>query len=354
MCDFSCYGGASDEWLALEASLPPPPLGQSVEEKRRAVNASREQAAAEAMEVLGRWVRTQDHSIPTRDGSSIEARSYRPLDRDASDPLPVYIHLHGGGFLFGTLASEDATCARISLNARVVVINVNYRHTPEHHYPTAWNDVEDAFEWLHDNIQAVGGDAARVVVGGISAGAQLTASLVLGKHLGRVAASRPAIAGQVLMIPALVNMDCYEPQMRKMKDPSISSYEENKDAPILPVSMCRFFTELLKIDKSELNPENLKLNPGNATPEQVKGLPPTVFGIAGLDPLRDEGLLYAKMLTESGVPTDVHLFKGVPHGFRRFGEKLSASEKWDEVMENGIRWALWSHTEIPAFKVHTW
>jgi acetyl esterase/lipase len=301
MCDFSCYGGPSDEWLALEGSLPPPPpVGQSIEERRRTVNADREKAAAEAMKVLGRWVDTQDYYIPTRDGSSIEARSYRSLHRVASDPLPVYLHLHGGGFLFGSLASEDATCARISLNARVTVLNVNYRHTPEHQYPTAWNDVEDAFEWLHDNIQLLGGDATRVVVGGISAGAHLTASLVLGKHLGRVATSRPAIAGQVLMIPALVNMDCYEPQMRKMKDPSISSYEENKNAPILPVSVCRFFTDLLKIDKNELNPENLRLNPGNATPEQVKEFPPTVFGIAGLDPLRDEGLLYAKMLTESG------------------------------------------------------
>ncbi|KAK4120121.1 alpha/beta-hydrolase [Parathielavia appendiculata] len=359
MCDFSCYGGASDEWLALEASLPPPPpLGQSVEEKRRAVNEGREQAAAQAMEALSRRVRTRDHSIPTRDGSKIKARSYRPrhVDGNASEdhPLPVYIHLHGGGFLFGTLASEDATCARVCLNARVVVLNVNYRHTPEHGYPKAWNDVEDAFEWLHDNMQLVGGDAARVVVGGISAGAQLTASLVLGKHVGRVAAPRPAIAGQVLMIPALVNMDCYEPQVRKMKDPSASSYEENKDAPILPVSACRFFTDLLKIDRAELGAENLKLNPGNAAPEQVKGLPPTVFGIAGLDPLRDEGLLYAKMLTESGVPTNVHLFKGVPHGFRRFGDKLSASKKWDEVMENGIRWALGSHTACPAFSVHTW
>lgn len=40
------------------------------------------------------------------------------------------------------------------------------------------------------------------------------------------------------------------------------------------------------------------------------------------------------------VPTDVYIFRGVPHGFRRFGEKLSASTRWDKVMENGILWAL--------------
>ena len=41
------------------------------------------------------------------------------------------------------------------------------------------------------------------------------------------------------------------------------------------------------------------------------------------------------------VPTDVHVFRGVPHGFRRFGDKLSSSSKyWDQVMGDGISWAL--------------
>ena len=66
----------------------------------------------------------------------------------------------------------------------------------------------------------------------------------------------------------------------------------------------------------------------------------SVFGIAGLDPLRDEGLLYAKMLTEAGVPTDTSLFKGVPHGYRGAAPHLKASKAWDEVLQQGILWAL--------------
>lgn len=61
----------------------------------------------------------------------------------------------------------------------------------------------------------------------------------------------------------------------------------------------RWFTSLLKIENPDVN--DTKLNPGNATPEQVKGMPPTVLGIVGLDPLRDEALLYAKMLAEAGL-----------------------------------------------------
>lgn len=128
------------------------------------------------------------------------------------------------------------------------------------------------------------------------------------------------------------------PQLEKLKDPSISSYVENENAPVLPKRTIRFFVDLLKTGTPDVR--DTKLNPGNATPEEVKWMPPAVFGIAGLDPLRDEGLLYAKMLAEAGVPTDVSLFKGVPHGFRRFGDQLGACARWDEVVERGILWAL--------------
>ena len=107
-----------------------------------------------------------------------------------------------------------------------------------------------------------------------------------------------AVRGQVLMIPCLVNLDCYDSHLEKMKDKTVSSYQQNKDAPILSVSRIRQFISLLQIGKS--NPKDLRLNPGNIPPEDVSSLPPTVLGIAGRDPLRDEGLLYGKLLTENG------------------------------------------------------
>lgn len=301
MSDFSKYGGPSDEWFAVQATLPTPPTSQQLLERKQVVNEGREAIAAKDMEVLASKVHTKDFQVPTRDGSFVEARSYRPVTVSESEALPVYIHLHGGGYLYGTLSSEDAICSRIACGAEVVVLNVNYRHTPEHIYPTAWNDVEDAFEWAHAHMTDLGGNGQKVVVGGISAGAQFAASLTLAQHLkntGKTIKSCPTIAGQVLMIPCLVHMACYEPQLKRLKDASLSSYKENEHAPILPLKTAQFFTELLKIENPKV--DDIRLNPGNATPAQVKGLPPTVFGIAGLDPLRDEGLLYAKLLSKAG------------------------------------------------------
>ncbi|ERT00256.1 hypothetical protein HMPREF1624_03627 [Sporothrix schenckii ATCC 58251] len=348
MADFSKYGGASREWKAVEAAFPSPaPDGASVLEKRTAANANREKTSAALMTKLADKVELIDVSIPARDGFALEGRLYWPksVPKDAQPAL--YLHLHGGGYLFGTLSSEDAICSNLAINTSdkgtpLVVLNLNYRHTPGWTYPTAWLDAQDGLAWIHATaVPQFGVDPAKVVVGGISAGAHITATLVLEQHLGKLPVDVPRVAGQVLMIPALVNSQCYEPQLAQLASPDVSSLVENEFAPILPVHIAHFFTDLLKVP-AHPRVDDTFLSPGNATAEQVQGLPPTVFGICGLDPLRDQGLLYAKLLAEkAGVPTNVHLYRGVPHGFRRYGpDWLSVSRDWDATMEDGIAWAL--------------
>ncbi|KAJ5647767.1 hypothetical protein N7490_004139 [Penicillium lividum] len=351
MADFTEYGVPSAEWLALEPSLPQIPE-LAPRQLRDLVNKGREELAAQSMidQGLSSKVQIHDHTVPTRDGAALEARTYRPPGIPLSQPLPLYIHLHGGGYIFGTLASEDAICSRIVVSRQekgtpVAVFNVNYRHTPEHPYPTAWNDVEDAFVWVHENIAALGGLADQVVVGGISAGGQLTASLALAQLRGdnKGVAACPKIKGQVLMIPCLVTMEYYGALKELLRSPELSSLVQCADAPILPISRLEYFMKMLGLPLAEDARRDLRMNPGNATAEEVKNLPPTTFGIAGRDPLRDEGL----------VPTDITVFRGLPHSFRRHGTALErASQKWDEVMSDGISWAL-SNPKAGAWEIKT-
>ncbi|CAN9368503.1 unnamed protein product [Alternaria alternata] len=341
--DFSQYGGPSEEWLAVEKTLPARTYDVTMDPHvlKEAVNAERESRAAEVMPLLAPHVQVKDYTIPTRDGSTIEARSYRSVKTDASERLPVYLYFHGGGFIFGTLSSEDPLCAQTAIKTGAIVLNVNYRHTPEHTFPTAWYDSQDAFAWLHKNIDEIGGDPSKVITGGISAGGTLAASLTLEQHLGKseVIAGLPTLAGQILIIPMVAHPATYDQGPGKLL--KTSSYVENENAPILPKKIVDFFTKLLDTAKTA-SPDlkDTKFNMVNATAEEVKGLPPTVFGIAGLDPLRDEALLYAKLLSEANVPTDITVFKGVPHGHRRFGKALKASEHWDECVDGGILWVL--------------
>lgn len=179
----------------------------------------------------------------------------------------------------------------------VVVVNVNYRRTPEFVYPTAWNDSEDAFAWVCEHAKDFGGEHLEIVVGGVSAGAYLTTSLML-KLAREESEMRKGVMGQVLFVPPLVHMDSYEAYRRQLKDPSLSSYKENEFAPILPKTRVEFFTSMLFPVPPK--PDDRRANPSLATAEEVAKLPPATFAICGLDPLRDEGLLYAKLLNENG------------------------------------------------------
>lgn len=342
--DFSQYGGPSKEWLAVETALPSTSFDVSADPVtlRETVNAGRAESSAQAMQALAPKVHITTYTIPTRDGSSIQARSYRSVSAPKEAKLPVFLFFHGGGWLFGSLDTEDAACAQHAINANCIVLHANYRHTPEHPFPVAWHDAADSLAWLHANIKILGGDASQVVVGGVSAGGNLAASITLEQHLGvnPMLAGLPAIAGQVLIIPGLASSVTYEETVAKRLPTSgPSSREENANAPVLPAAVVTYFSSLLKVP-ADVGPKDTKLNVAGAAEEDVRGMPPSVLGIAGLDMLRDEALLYAKTLAEAGVPTEVRLFKGVPHGFRRFGKQLKACEEYDKCTEEGIRWVL--------------
>lgn len=122
-------------------------------------------------------VKVQDFSYPTTDGQTIPLRVYQPVRDDSK--YPVYVYFHGGGFLFGTLSSEDGACYQTVKTLGVVVVNICYRHTPEWKWPAAADDAFAGLNWVFDNIDAIQGDASRVIVGGRSAGATLAAGVTL-------------------------------------------------------------------------------------------------------------------------------------------------------------------------------
>ncbi|ETS77624.1 hypothetical protein PFICI_09686 [Pestalotiopsis fici W106-1] len=349
MADFSQYGTPSEEWRKVSNLVPAPHPGLSFIERREHSNRTREQLSADEMKIWEPLVQRKDHTIPTRDQSTIEARSYRPANADTTGKPPVLLYLHGGGFFSGTIATEDATCSRLAVHNNAIVLNVCYRHTPEHTYPTAWDDTHDAFEWLHDHIVDLGGDYQRVLVGGISSGAYLAASFVLEKHLGRRCVSRPAIAGQILMVPCLLNTSCHGPILKKFKDPAVCSLQQLCNAPTLPMSTFQMITKMLQIpDPKE---EDLRLNPGYVSASRAEGLPPTVIVTAGMDILRDEGLLYAKTLTEASVPTDVHVVPGLPHAFAAIPGLSEGKQRWNKILDGAIVWALSKPTAKENFSI---
>ncbi|HEY2665148.1 MAG TPA: alpha/beta hydrolase, partial [Candidatus Binataceae bacterium] len=144
-------------------SLPPP-------ESRRMARTMFAQMAPS--EPVGSVV---DRAIPGP-GGSIPIRIYRPA---LTQPLPILVFLHGGGFVIGDLETHDAVCRALTNRAQCVTLSVDYRLAPEHPAPAAGDDCYAATNWAYDNAKSLGVDPKRLAVGGDSAGGNLAAVVTL-------------------------------------------------------------------------------------------------------------------------------------------------------------------------------
>src|SRR6266576_5442122 len=137
-------------------------------------------------------------AIPAPHGS-IPARIYTPKTLRKSDGLaPGLVFYHGGGWVIGDLDSHDVVCRKLAHEGELIVISIDYRLAPEHKFPAAVDDAVTAVKWVAANAKQLGVDAARLMVGGDSAGGNLAAVVALAARDG----DGPKLAGQVLIYPA--------------------------------------------------------------------------------------------------------------------------------------------------------
>ena len=216
------------------------------------------------------------------------------MPENDSSPLPVYLFFHGGGFLFGTLSSEDASCGRIVAALNIVVVNVCYRHTPHYKHPTQASDAWDAFQWVRSHFDTIGGDRNRLIVGGVSAGGSLASSVVLRENKTSLGSGEKGIKGQVLCIPQLLLPGTLPVHLLASEE--VGSYSQYIDAPVIPRTQLDLFASILDVK----DPKDTSFFVGNCAEEDVMGMPKSAIIVAGMDPLRDEGLLYADKLLKNG------------------------------------------------------
>ena len=91
-------------------------------------------------EVTGR---TTVASIPTRHGATT-ATVYHPDPQNGRIP-PVYVNIHGGGFVVGHPEQDDPWCRYLAAHANVAVVNPDYVLAPHRRFPapaTAWTPVD--------------------------------------------------------------------------------------------------------------------------------------------------------------------------------------------------------------------
>ena len=237
--------------------------------------------------------RVEDRTIAGPAGD-MTVRLYTPAA--AHPPLPIFVYYHGGGFVQGSLRSYDSTCRHLANATGAIVVVPDYRLAPEGKFPAAVDDCLAATKWAAEHAAEIGGDADRLVVGGDSAGGNLTAIITQECR----DADGPKIAYQILIYPML-DWSC-----------TTKSFELLGAAGLfLTQERIEWYAQHLFTEKSEA--ESVRASPG--TCENLRGLPPALVITAGFDPLRDEGRQYAERLTEAGVSVEFREYEGMVHGF---------------------------------------
>ncbi|KAF2494368.1 hypothetical protein BU16DRAFT_562028 [Lophium mytilinum] len=238
--------------------------------------------------------------IPTRDGTEVELRTWRPESK-IDEVLPLLFVCHGGGFVVGGHDSENAMARTVCVRNRMAAISVDFRRAPEHKFPTAFNDCYDAYQWIMKNAVELKINPKKVILGGSSAGASIAASIAIKL---REEESLDGIIGQLLNIPVA----CHPKQFPQDKY-ELNSYVQNAEAPTINGNMMRWFWD-------QYYPEggpDVRASPLLALSHAA--LPPALIQVGGMDPLRDEGLAYAEALKNDDVDTTVKIYPGLPHGF---------------------------------------
>ena len=94
---------------------------------------------------------------------------------DENRKYPVIVSVHGGGWFYGDKELYSHYCCLLAEHGYVVV-NFNYRLSPQNKYPAAIEDVAYMVRYIHENSQILGIDMDNFYMVGDSAGAQLTAN----------------------------------------------------------------------------------------------------------------------------------------------------------------------------------
>jgi acetyl esterase len=249
----------------------------------------------------------------------IGVRLYRPIGTAASDVLPALVWYHGGGWLLGDLDSHDVPCRRFANAARCRVIAVDYRMAPEHAFPAAVDDCTAVTKYVFDNAAALGVDASKVAVGGDSAGGNLAAVMALMSRDGTL----PPVAFQLLIYPAT-----------DMTMTTVSSTTIGPGVPLTSATM-RWFIEYY----AKGHENDWRASPIRAA--SLAGTAPALVLTCAHDPLRDEGIDYAKRLEREGVRV-VHLhYSDQIHGFMSMGRLIRAADQAIDMMARVLKQTLW-------------
>lgn len=264
----------------------------------------------------------KDFSVQGPENSpNVSVRVYTP--EGAKGKLPGLLWMHGGGYVLGSLDSDDVKAATFSQVFNCVVVSVDYRLSPENPYPAPIEDCYAALKWFAQNAQELGVDNSRIAIGGASAGGGLAAGLAL---LVRDRAEI-VINFQLLIYPMIDDRNI-EQASGETSDTLWWTRENNLIG----------WRSYLGHEPAQ-NEEPYYAAPSRA--QDLTGLPSAYIPVGELDLFLSENIDYAHRLLNSGVAAELHIYPGAYHGFNSFAPEAAVTKRFNEelihIMETAFK-----------------
>jgi acetyl esterase/lipase len=257
-------------------------------------------------------VERRDYLVPGPPGApGVAVRVHRPRNADAA--LPCLVSMHGGGYVMGTHLSDDGRFDAWGPRFGCVGVSVGYRLAPETPFPGPLEDCYAALRWAHQQGRDIGVDPARIGVIGGSAGGGLAAGLTL---LARDRAEVP-ISFQLLVYP--------------MIDDRQITASSRRDVPVWGPAANKFGWQSYL--GSAYGSDAISPYAAPARAADLAGLPPAFVIVGSLDGFLDEDIDYARRLLAAGVPAELYVIAGAPHGFDSMMPGTGVTQRARQAME---------------------
>ena len=281
--------GTREFLKALNSPKPPELEKRSPEEARKVL-----EGAQASVDVDYSGIEESEKTI-NADGFEIKLNIVRP--KGVSEKLPVFIFVHGGGWVLGDYPTHKRLVRDLVVGSGFTAVFVNYTRTPEAVFPQQINEIYAATTWVAENGDEINVDGKNMAIVGNSVGGNMTAvTALMAKEKGV-----PELKAQILMWP-VANADF-----------GTESWQQFGEARFLTAPLMKWMWDMYVPD-----PEKRKQAHASqlqATVEQLKGLPPALIQVAENDILRDEGEAYGRKLDEAGVEVATVRYDGMIHDF---------------------------------------
>ena len=244
----------------------------------------------------------------------------------ATRPMPVLLYIHGGAFTLCSKRTHRGIGYMNAHHAGAVVFNIDYRLAPEHRFPAAIEDACAAYHWVVKNCAHFGGDPARIVVAGESAGGNLALGVGVAASYERPEPWAKAVFDlnrqPVGLQPLMPFLQVSSPSQR-LSSPRISSYVRNLVHDIAVAYLGQGQTA-----SSEANRMADPVRVLEECGRPQRPLPPIYSGVGTADLCLQDVKRLQRACEKLEASIQVELYPGEPHAFQVMRWRPSTRRFW--------------------------